>query len=410
MMAAHPHQTMTIPILRRGIKRVSPLALGFLFPLVTAAQGSPLQRQAPVLNQAERRAVVDSVASEFTRLYVDADTGRMIANHVRERSRAGAYDALTDPRAFGEAVTADLQAVNGDRHLFVLYSPNGGFDKPGKRGIVDDTGSTAPPPSTPAQMENARRDHWRLGRVDVLSGNVGYMKVSGFEGSQQAFDATSAALKYLEGTDAMIFDLRAMGGGSGEQSNFLISHFVGADTIPSLTISNRSSGSRRVRYTLAKVPGTRRPKVPIWILTDRGTASAGEDFSFVLKNLGRARIVGDRTAGAGHNNDFVDVGNNFGVSISYTRVADPKTGREWERVGVLPDVKVDPRDAWPWRMPLRSTRSRDSRRAKARVSRWLRSGTLCSRSRIHARFHLRCSRRTPARIREGASSVWRTVR
>ena len=96
---------------------------------------------------------------------------------------------------------------------------------------------------------------------------------------------------------------------------------------------------------MAAVPGMRRTSVPVWILTDRGTASAGADFSFVLQQLGRASVVGDRTAGAGHNNTFADLGNGFGASISITRVSDPKSGKEWEGVGVQPDIQTRPRDA-----------------------------------------------------------------
>lgn len=300
-------------------------------------------RPVPVIDAKVRNEVVSKIATDFVRLYVDADTGRMIADHLRQRSRDHAYDTLSDPRLFAEALSGDLQAINGDKHLFVNFAPGAAFDHPGAGGIVDDTGAVQS--NRPEEDEAARRNHWALGRADILPGNVGYFKVLGFEGSKAALDATSAALTYLDGTDAMIFDLRGMGGGSGEQSNFLISHFTGPDTVPSLVVTNRSSGKRRVRYTLATVPGKRRPHVPIWILTDRGTASAGEDFAFVLQQLGRARVVGDRTAGAGHNNDFVDAGHGFGVSISYTRVADPRSGKEWERIGVIPDLPADPRDA-----------------------------------------------------------------
>jgi C-terminal processing protease CtpA/Prc len=108
-------------------------------------------------------------------------------------------------------------------------------------------------------------------------------------------------------------------------------------------VANRDS--KRTRYTLASVPGLRRPTVPIWILIDRGTASAGEDFSFVLQQLGRAKTVGDRTAGAGHNNTTADLGHGFSASISITRVSDARSGKEWERVGVQPDVAVKPADA-----------------------------------------------------------------
>ena len=68
------------------------------------------------------------------------------------------------------------------------------------------------------------------------------------------------------------------------------------------------------------------------MLTSGATASAGEDFTFVLKNMHRATIVGGTTAGAGHNNANLDIGEGFNASISFTRVMDPKTGAEWERV------------------------------------------------------------------------------
>ena len=333
-----PYSLVTIAAL------VAPLAMAPLVLPITAAAQAPATPSAPAaLDATARRAVVDSIADELTRLYVDADTGRLIARHLRDRAASGAYDGLSDPRRLADALTTDLKAVNGDKHLSVTYAPGAEFDRPGPGGIVDDTGAGAQP--TPQQADEARRDHWHLGRVDILPGNIGYMKINGFDGSPAALDATSAALHYLASTDAMIFDFRGMGGGDGDQSNFLISHFVGADTVPSLVITNRSSGKRRVRYTLATVPGTRRPTVPIWILTDRGTASAGEDFTFVLKNLGRAKTVGDRTAGAGHNNDMVDAGHGFGVSISYTRVSDPRTGAEWEGVGITPDIPTTPRAA-----------------------------------------------------------------
>jgi len=61
----------------------------------------------------------------------------------------------------------------------------------------------------------------------------------------------------------------------------------------------------------------------------------------VLKNLKRATIIGDRTAGAGHNVSIVPSGYGFQTGISFSRVSDPRTGQEWEQVGVQPDVKVD---------------------------------------------------------------------
>ena len=309
---------------------------------------------------AARRAVLDTVETLLARHYVDGDTGKLIASHLAERVRAKAYDAINDPYRFAEALTADLRAVNGDKHLVVQYDPTRKAMRPGPEGIrmmgpPPGRGAGTPGPGgpggpggrgpSPDMIAGARRNHYELGKVDVLPGNVGYFELRGFSGAPEAEDAIVDALKYLQYTDAMIFDLRRNGGGSAELVNFLISHFTGRDTLASLTVSNRSGGEKFTRYTLAEVPGPRRTDVPVFVLTSGYTASAGEDFAFVLKNLGRAQVIGQATAGAGHNNALLDAGRGFAVSISFTRVADPKTGAEWERIGVQPNVVVDQADA-----------------------------------------------------------------
>jgi hypothetical protein len=85
--------------------------------------------------------------------------------------------------------------------------------------------------------------------------------------------------------------------------------------------------------------------VPLWVLTSRGTGSAAEAFSFVLQNLGRATIVGERTGGAGHMVQMLPLVDGFVAGLSITRVSDPRTGREWEGVGVQPDIAVAPEQA-----------------------------------------------------------------
>jgi hypothetical protein len=303
------------------------------------------------LDATARRQVVDTIAERLRRHYADADTGRMIAEHVQKQLRAGAYDTVTNPFRFAELLTRDLQTVNGDGHLYTLYQPENPGLRVGPEGIRMQ-GPPPPPPGAaprptpagppPAAIEQARRAHWGLARVDVLPGNVGYLDVRGFFGGPGVEEAIVAALRYLEGTDAVIIDLRRNGGGSAQSVNFLLSHFTTSDTVASLTVTNRSGNERFTRYTLAQVPGPRRPDVPLFILTSGFTASAGEDFAFVAKNLGRATLVGATTAGAGRNNATMAVGHGFLTSVSFSRVQDPNTGREWERVGVQPDVAVDP--------------------------------------------------------------------
>lgn len=279
------------------------------------------------LSASDIRDVVDTVATQIEEIYVDADTAKLIAKQLRAKLQSGAYAGAPDGNRLAELMTKDLRSVNGDLHLGVRFTPP----------------SPGPAPKSvgpPAFL--GRGQHYALGRIDVLPGNIGYFELAGFAIDSAAQSMVVAALEYLKTTDAIILDLRRNRGGSGELSNFLISHFTGSDTTASLRISSRDPHMNYTRYTMAHVTGPRRPGVPLYILTSRGTGSAAEDFTFVLQNLKRATIVGDRTAGAGHNVTMVRSGHGFATSISITRVADPKTGKEWERVGVQPDVRVDP--------------------------------------------------------------------
>jgi hypothetical protein len=294
-------------------------AAGFTVPSATVAA------QVSALDATVRREVVDSVTAQVERWYVDPDTGRLIAAHIRTRAQRGVYDSATVPRRLAELLTTDLRAINGDLHLSVSFAP------PSASGAPRSLLSFAD-----------RSQHYALGRIDVLPGNVGYMELTGFSGDPGARDMIVSALKYLESTDAIIFDVRRNRGGSAGLVNFLVSHFTGNDTVASLVVKSRGAERGNTRYTLANVPGPRRPDVPLYVLTSRSSGSAGEDFPFVLKNMKRATIVGDRTAGAGHNVRSVPSGHGFQTGISITRVSDPRTGLEWEQVGVQPDVKVDP--------------------------------------------------------------------
>ncbi|HUQ80933.1 MAG TPA: S41 family peptidase [Gemmatimonadaceae bacterium] len=300
-----------------------------LLAVVSRVGDGVAQSPPPALDAASRRELIDSVTAQVERLYVDPDTGRMIANALRTRLHAGAYDTIADPRRLSVIVTADLRSINNDLHLAMVYAPNGGLS-----------------PFSSAMALAERQRHYGLGRLEVLPGNVGYMEVTGFAGAPEASGLVAAALRYLETTDAIIIDLRKNNGGSPALANLIASHFVGPDTIPTVTsrVRGLEPGSMRTvtQYTLATVPGPRRTDVPLYVLTSRGTASAGEWFSFTLQNLKRATLVGDRTAGAGHNVTFVQSGFGFSTTISYSRVADARTGKEWEQVGVHPDVAVAP--------------------------------------------------------------------
>lgn len=353
--------------------------LAFAAPAMGAAQTA---RPAAAKLDAERRAqVVRSLCDQVREHYVEPDTARMIADLVAARLKAGAYEQITEPTAFAEAVTQDLRRVNGDLHLSLRFDPEGGSLDAGPRivrregppgggsgggapVVVRDSG---PPPGgagggapvvvhergprpggaggpdagpNAPWMREAVEKNFGLGRAEILPGNIGYLEITGFMEAPGMEKTLVAALEFLEHTDAMIVDVRRNGGGSGGMSHLVFSHFLGETPVPTIRVKSREEGMSREQQSLAEVPGPRRPDVPLYVLTSRNTGSAAEEFSFVLKNLGRATLVGDRTGGAGHMVGMFPASDGFVAGVSITRVSDPRTGLEWEGVGVQPDVRV----------------------------------------------------------------------
>jgi CubicO group peptidase (beta-lactamase class C family) len=296
------------------------------------------------LEAAARRAVIDSVARVLERVYPSADTGRALAERLRTREREGSYASLSSLQAFAAAVTADMRSMNGDRHLSLIV--------PGSRRAVRR--------GTPDEQAERASNYGMEARV--LEGGVGYLKLDGLSGADAAPARLGEMLRGLGDIRAMIIDLRGAPGGSGEMANAVISHFTAPD-LASLRVVSRVEGTDEVRRTLATVAGPRRTDVPLYVLVDRGSASAAEDVPFVLQNLGRATIVGEKTAGAGRNNMIVPVGSEMMASVSITRVSDPRTGREWEAVGVKPDIETTSEQALE--AALRAARERAEARPRS---------------------------------------------
>jgi hypothetical protein len=114
---------------------------------------------------------------------------------------------------------------------------------------------------------------------------------------------------------------------------------------PTLATYWRSRNETIQRSTLENLPGKRRPDIPVYVLTSRDTGSAAEDFAFLMQQTGRAKVVGDKTAGAGNTNAILALGGGYSLSVSIGRTFNPKTNQGWEGTGVQPDVQSAAGDA-----------------------------------------------------------------
>ena len=86
-------------------------------------------------------------------------------------------------------------------------------------------------------------------------------------------------------------------------------------------------------------------KKPVYVLTSKQTISAGEGLAYALQALGRARLVGETTAGGAHPAGFTDLDDGFKIAVPFARAINPITRTNWEQVGVKPEVVVPELDA-----------------------------------------------------------------
>ena len=302
---------------------------------------SPSFPQSPAPAQrSETTAVAERVADVIAQRYVFPEVGEKIAAHIRERAASGAYDKLT-PAQLVDTLTLDLRKENGDRHLYLQYqSGASAAPAPGAGGPVRVMAG-----ATPQSRDLARRRNYYLNRVERLDGNIGYLEIRRFFSStEEAREAAAAAMAFLADTDAMIVDVRYAPGGDAGMVDLLASYFFDK-VIPTLHTFTRSRNETIERTTLASVPGKRRPAIPLYVLTSRDTGSAAEDFAFLLQQTGRATLVGDRTAGAGHSNAVMVIGGGYSMSVSIGRTYNPKTNKGWEGTGVIPEIAAPPAEA-----------------------------------------------------------------
>ena len=76
------------------------------------------------------------------------------------------------------------------------------------------------------------------------------------------------------------------------------------------------------------------------MLTSAATWSGAEQFSYDLKMLKRATLVGETTRGGAHAGAFHRIDDHFGMGIPEEKPINPFGNTDWEGVGVEPDVKV----------------------------------------------------------------------
>lgn len=286
--------------------------------------------QAP--SPGEIDAAIASMARSIDTAYVFPEKGKQIAEHLTAEHRQGKFSGAKSWKELADSVTKNLKAFARDGHLYVGYDPK----------TVE--ALQKPPGSDKTNMEEGHNSFFEgkdvaarnfgFQEVKILEGNVGYIRISEINISSGSLPVLFAAMRFVANTRALVIDLQNNGGGGSNVGNVMESFFLPKET-PLLDFKTRN-GSTHMEKTVAWLLEPRYEK-PLFVLVNRGTASAAEAFAFSLQKHGRAKVVGQRSAGGAFMNSWYPVNQHLYISVSTGAPTWPGTHLTWETTGVQPD-------------------------------------------------------------------------
>ena len=320
-------------MLKTIIKSLFCLAVIYSLAGSYGAGGFAQQEQPDLtIDAATRTQVVDSILKRLNDSYVFPDLAKKMEQSIRDRVAKKEYDQITSSKEFATKLTNDLQAVSHDKHLRIRYSNQ----------AIPERGERREP--TAEEREQRKRDlTWMnhgFAKVERLPGNIGYLEFLNFMDEELGADTVAAAMNFVNGTDSLIIDMRRNGGGNPAMVALVCSYLFGNEPVHLNDLYWREGNRTEEFWTKKDVAGKRYLNKDVYVLTSNRTFSGAEEFTYNLKNLKRATIVGETTGGGAHPGGGFRLNEHFGMFVPTGRAISPITKTNWEGTGVSPDISV----------------------------------------------------------------------
>ena len=273
------------------------------------------------LTPKNRSEIIQKVGEIYIEYYPSAEVSTKMINYINTKQENGDYNHINKIDEFTSELTKDLRSKSNDYHIRV--SP---YEK-----IPDDL---------LAEIKlGTPENNYGFQKVELLPGNIGYINLTTFNNPKTAGPTAIAAINFVSHCDALIIDLRLNGGGDERLALFISSYFFNESTHLYDYFIHKDN-VRKQSWTQEWVLGSRITLAPIYILMSDYSYSASEVLAFNLQQLGRAKIVGEKTRGGAYAvryMSFPELSINLKVPYSENINANSKTNFI---NGVIPDFPV----------------------------------------------------------------------
>lgn len=169
----------------------------------------------------------------------------------------------------------------------------------------------------------------------VEEGGIGYIKLTTLA------EGKSAELKKLvndlvsKGAQKIVLDLRGAANGSIEEGVAAANLFVGTGTLAK-TLGKGGKETKTYQADAGKVVF----QGPLAVVIDRSTAGAAEIIAAAVRDQKRGELVGERTFGAGSEQQIFSLSDGGALLITTAKYA-PSSGKPFMEEPITPTVKVE---------------------------------------------------------------------
>lgn len=183
------------------------------------------------------------------------------------------------------------------------------------------------------EMEITRRVLTPTNISTLAFDNHYYIRIDDFTESTPDQFSKAVEKAVSAGAQYIIFDVRSVSSGLVSSAATILDRLVGSGD---MLYVEYNDGTRETLYT----SNSRETDIPMVVLVNEGTSGAAEFFAAGLRDFGKAKIVGGKTAGVGSLQKIykLDDGSAIQLTIGKYYLANSQTA--WEGVGIMPDHLV----------------------------------------------------------------------
>lgn len=316
-----------------------------------------------------RYKLIKSITNYIKNNYVSFEIGKEMSDSINWRFDNNKYDTSLNNDELLYEITKDLRRISKDEHISITTSElatlwHKEFDE--RRNNL-----------TPKQQAKYYRkyykksrklrllhkktideDMFKYGEIKILSVNIGYVEIKGFEcislnrKNNKHRIKLKSVIHFLSKTSSIIIDLRDNRGGYLNMANKLCSYFSPSKQnyfITSELHMRWDSFGTNKEYiyinkfiTSAEIDNRITKDKNIYILTSHRTFSAAELTAYKIKQYNQAtKIIGEKTYGGGNSHDGGSPEEHFYAVIPSSKIFDEKNNNySLEAKGIIPDILV----------------------------------------------------------------------